>query len=106
MRRRPRRLLPLLLLLAVPACATPPPLDRADRPQATPHHLALNEKLATRRGGSARPVALWAGAGPRCGGSALDDPAVAQRLMAATRADGPRDLEVPVMHCAPVFRAL
>lgn len=106
MRPRPYRTLPLLLLLAVSACAaTPRPMPVAGvAPGAAPHRPDGSGTPAVRRGGAGMPAR---GAGGRgCGASVLDSPVAAQRLMAATFAEGPREAEARVIGCRPVFRAL
>ncbi|MBY0333454.1 MAG: hypothetical protein K2X49_22580 [Acetobacteraceae bacterium] len=107
MRPRPHRTLPLLLLLAVSACAvTPRPMPVAGvAPGAAPQRLDGSGTPAVRRGGGAGMPARGA-SGRGCGASVLDSPVAAQRLMAATFAEGPREAEARVMGCRPVFRAL
>ena len=107
MRPRPYRTLPLLLLLAVSACAaTPRPRPVAGvAPGAAPQRLDGSGTPAARSGsGAGLPAREAAGRG--CGASVLDSPVAAQRLMAATFAEGPREAEARVMGCRPVFRAL
>ena len=103
MRHRPHRSLALLALLALPACATTPAPVAGGTPRLeAPARTAGLGETPTRRGGMR--VAEMGRRG--CAASALDNPAAAQRLMAATFAEGPRNVEAPVFACGPVFRAL
>jgi len=85
-----------MLLPMLGACAAPSgPGDglRAEAPR---------RGTAESRGAVLRMAATRTG----CGASVLDDPVLAQRLIAATRAEGPRAVEMPVFGCGGPFRAL
>jgi hypothetical protein len=95
------RLAALLPLLAVAACAAPTPTDPV---AATPVFTAA--KLAERVPARGRGLRVAAPPAPGCGLAALDNPVMAQWLIAATFAEGPRRVELPVFGCAPAFHAL
>lgn len=97
MRHRPR-LLAAALLVPLGACATSPsPVLPGD---------GLRAEAPRRSTAESRGTVLRVAARTGCGASVLDDPVLAQRLVAATRPDGPRPVEMPVFGCGGPFRAL